>query len=407
MSLTVLMLAPGFPAEMPLFTQGLARVGARVVGVGDQPEAALPRAAREALARYLQVDSLWDEEKTVARVRGLVSRLSIDQVECLWEPGILLAAKIREALELPGMSVEQSLLFRDKELMKRKLDVAGIRTPRHARATSEHECREAAERIGYPLILKPIAGAGSADTYRLDGTEDLERALPRVRHVEQVSVEEFIEGEEFTFDTICAGGRILFHNLSWYRPRPLLARTLEWVSPQTVALRDQQAPELQEGNAMGRAVIAALGFREGFSHMEWFRTASGEAVFGEIAARPPGACSVDIMNFACDLDTFTGWAEAVCHGRISRAWQRRYNVAVVFKRAQGQGRIVKIEGLERLVARYRPHIVRIDLLPVGSPRRNWKQTLLSDGHLIVRHPDLQATLEMADRFGTDLRIHAA
>ena len=157
---------------------------------------------------------------------------------------------------------------------------------------------------------------------------------------------------------------------------------------------------------MGRAVIDALGFREGFSHMEWFRTAAGEAVFGEIGARPPGACSVDIMNYACDLDTFTGWAEAVCHGRMSVEWGRPYNAAVVFKRAEGQGRITRIEGLERLVARYRPHIVRLDLLPVGAPRRNWKQTLLSDGHVIVRHEDLQATLEMADRFGTDLRIYA-
>jgi hypothetical protein len=158
---------------------------------------------------------------------------------------------------------------------------------------------------------------------------------------------------------------------------------------------------------MGPAVLQALGFRTGFTHMEWFLTAAGEAVFGEIAARAPGAVSVDIMNYACDLDTFRGWAEAVCHGRLGQPIERRYNAAVIFKRAQGSGRIREIEGLEHLVARYRPHIVRIDLLPLGSERRNWKQTLLSDGHVILRHPDLQATLEMADRVGTDLQIRAA
>ena len=42
-----------------------------------------------------------------------------------------------------------------------------------------------------------------------------------MRHVPEVSVEEFIDGEEFTFDTICAGGEILFENVMWYRPRPL------------------------------------------------------------------------------------------------------------------------------------------------------------------------------------------
>ena len=81
-------------------------------------------------------------------------------------------------------------------------------------------------------------------------------------------------------------------------------------------------------------------------------------------------------------------------------------MAQVFKRAQGQGRIQHIEGLQRLLARYRPHVVCVELQPLGAPRRNWKQTLISDGYVIVRHPDLQATLEMADRFGTDLQLYA-
>jgi hypothetical protein len=194
--------------------------------------------------------------------------------------------------------------------------------------------------------------------------------------------------------------------VSWYRPKPLVGRTVEWISPQTVALRDPGDARLASGVALGRAVLATLGFETGFTHMEWFLTPAGEAVFGEIAARPPGARSVDVMNYACDLDLFRGWGTAVCHGRLGQEVERRYNAAVVFKRATGAGRIRSIEGLERLLARYRPHVVSVDLLPVGAPRRDWKQTLLSDGSVVVRHPDLEATLEMADRFGTDLRLHA-
>jgi hypothetical protein len=268
------------------------------------------------------------------------------------------------------------------------------------------ECREAAERIGWPLILKPIAGAGSADTYRVNDAAELEATLPRLKHVPEISVEEFIDGEEFTFDTICADGKILYHNVSWYRPRPLIARTVEWISPQTVCLRRPAVTELSDGVQMGRRVMDVLDFRDGFTHMEWFRTDQGEAVFGEIAARPPGARSVDLMNYACDFDSYAGWAEAVCHGRLIQPIERRYNSAVIFKRAKGQGRIRRIVGLEQLVARYRPHIVCIDLSPIGMPRRDWKQTLISDGYLIVRHPDLQTTLEIADHVGTDLQIEA-
>jgi hypothetical protein len=49
--------------------------------------------------------------------------------------------------------------------------------------------------------------------------------------VPEVSVEEFIDAEEYTFDTISAGGRIEYHNVCWYRPRPLAMKQLEWVSP--------------------------------------------------------------------------------------------------------------------------------------------------------------------------------
>jgi hypothetical protein len=402
----VLMLSPGFPAEMPQFTRGLARVGARVWGIGEQPLAALPLPAREGLLHYEQIESLWDESALVDLARKLHARVQFDHVECLWEPGIMLAAAVREAIGVAGMGQQQATLFRDKSAMKRALDRAGIRTPRFERATDPDECRDAARRIGYPLIVKPISGAGSADTHRIDDDTSLERVLPSMRHVKEISVEEYIDGREFTFDTICAEGQVLFRNVAWYRPKPLIGRSLEWVSPQTMTLRQFDTPELAVGLEMGRRVIEALGFRTGFTHMEWFLTADGEAVFGEIAARPPGARSVDLMNYSCDFDAFSAWAEAVCHGTLTQPIERRYNSAIIFKRAHGAGRIRRIVGLERLVARYRPYIVCIELLPVGAPRRDWKKTLISDGYLIVRHPDLQAALEMADRVGTDLQLEA-
>jgi biotin carboxylase len=404
--MNVIMIAPGFPAEMCFFTRGLARVGARVIGVGDQPRESLPPMVRESLSAHVRVESLWDEDAVVAQVRRETAHVAIDRVECLWEAAMILAAKLREALEVPGMGVEQTILFRDKEAMKQALDAAGIRTARHRRAATDDERRSAAERIGYPVILKPISGAGSADTHRVNGPEELDAALRSVRHVPELSVEEFIQGEEHTFDTIAIEGRIAYFNIAWYRPPPLIGRTVEWISPQTVTLRDVETPALAPGRALGREVLRALGFQTGFTHMEWFLTPKGEAVFGEIAARSPGARSVDLMNFSCDIDTYTGWAEAVCHGSFSQPVERRYNTAAIFKRAHGAGRIQRIEGLERLIARYRPHVVWVELLPVGTPRRNWKQTLISDGYVIVRHPDLQATLEIADRFGTDLQLYA-
>jgi len=404
--MNVLMLSPGYPVEMAYFTRGLGQVGVRVIGLGDQHESALPQDARQHLSAYVQVSGFADEDAVLARVRELARQMRIDRVECLWEPLMILAARLREMLELPGMTVAETVPFRDKEEMKRVLDGAGIRTPRHAKADSVAEVMEAIEAIGFPAIIKPIAGAGSKDTHRIADRGELQAVLPRLRHVAEVSVEEFIDGEEFTFDTVCGGGQVLHYNICAYRPRPLVSRTLLWVSPQTVALRDPDVPYLEGGRRMGFDVLKAMSFQAGFTHMEWYRKPGGEVVFGEIAARPPGARTVDIMNFACDTDLYRGWAEAVCHGGLSQPIERRYNCASIFKRAQGEGHIQRIEGLGPLLAEFGDSIVHVDLLPVGAARRDPMQVLISDGMVIVRHPDLGATLHIADRVGTDLQLYA-
>jgi biotin carboxylase len=404
--MNVLMISPGYPAEMAFFTRGLAQAGATVIGLGDQSAEALPPAARDALTHYVQVGSLASETTVTATVRDLARQVHIHQVECLWEPYMVLAARLREQLGLPGLTVAQTVPFRDKEQMKQLLDGAGLRTPWHVAAATVAEVWAAAERVGYPLIVKPIDGAGSADTYRADSAAELDAILPMVRHVPRVSVEEFIEAEEFTYDTICAGGRVLVENICQYHPRPLLTKIHEWVSPVTMALRDLDEPGLQGGRELGHAVIAALGFRDGFTHMEWYRKDDGEVVFGEIGARPPGARTVDVMNYATDADLFTAWAEAVTQGRISRPVIRHYNAASIFKRASGAGRITHYEGLDRLLASYGEHVVAIELLPVGAPRRDWRATLIADGMVIVRHPELPVAMEMAQRFAADLRLYA-
>lgn len=406
MTVSVLMLSPGFPEDLSYFTQGLAEVGARVYGIGDQPLAALRPEVRNALTDYKQVRTLWDADALIEEVESWLQGKELDRAECLWEPGMEVVAKIRERFGLPGLTPEQALNFRDKERMKSVLDAAGIRTPHHYKCFTQEQCREAVEKIGYPAIIKPIAGAGSADTYRLDSDEELDRALRVMGHVAEVSVEEFIVGEEYTYDTICAKGEILFENVSWYRPSPLVMRQNPWISPVSITMRDLTTPDIDIGVQLGRKVIKALGYESGITHMEWFRNEAGEAIFGEIGGRAPGGRLVHAMNYSTDIDLFTSWAEAVCHGKISQDTEKRFNVGVVFKRAEGQGVIQRIEGLPNLFAKYGDHIAHVDLNRVGQPRRDYRKVVEGDGWIVVRHPDLDRTIDMANHIATDLRMFA-
>ncbi|MDH3295959.1 MAG: ATP-grasp domain-containing protein, partial [Acidimicrobiia bacterium] len=328
-----------------------------------------------------------------------------DRVECLWEPGVVLAAKLRTRLGVPGISVDQAHVFRNKESMKKVLDAAGIRTPHHYDATTKDQVREAAQTIGFPVVVKPIDGAGSADTYTADNAAALEEVLAGVAHVPEVAVEEFIEGEEYTYDTVCADGQVLWESVTWYRPKPLVTRLNPWISQTAVCLRDLEP--VAAGVDLGHRVLQALGFDTGFTHMEWFMTPSGEAIFGEIGARSPGGRLPHGMNFSADVDVFRGWAEAVCYGSFSQDTTRKYNAALIFKRAVGNGSLItRIEGLEPILAEYGPYLPVIDLVRPGEPRRDWRQVVTGDGWMVARHPDLETVLRLADRLAAEVRVVA-
>ncbi len=402
----VVFIAPAYPAEMPDFTRGLATVGARVHGIGSGPASGLHPTARDALTSYLQVPNLFDEDDVLARAHQWLRGRSIDRVESLWEPTVLLAARMRERFGIPGMSVDTLRGFRDKQVMKERIAAAGLRVPAASRCHTVSEARAAAERIGYPLIIKPIDGAGSANTYRLESKAELEQVLPRLDRVPVVSVEEFVDGEEFTYDTICVRGRPVYENVAQYLPRPLVARSVHDLSPVICTVRDLEQPGLQPGLRLGRGVLEALGMGTGFTHLEWYRKADGEVVFGEVGCRVGGARLVDQMNYTSDCDLYVEWARAVCWEAFEADTTRHYNVAIVFKRAWGQGRIQRIEGLQRVLAQHERWVCRVDLLPVGAQRRDWTQTLVSDGYVIVRHPQWGEALAIAKDIADHVHLHA-
>lgn len=402
----VVFLAPHYPPEMRQYTRGLAEVGVSVYGIGDQPAAALPADVKPHLADYLHVPRIMDEDDVVQRAHAWLRGREVDRVLANWEPLTLTAAKMRERFGVPGMSYDVTRGFRDKQLMKERVAAAGLRVPRSFRAKTLAEAKRAAAEVGYPLIVKPIAGAGSADTYRVENELELDRVLAATKHVAEVSVEEFIDGEEFTFDTVSKAGVPLYHNVAQYLPKPLTARSIESINPIIITVKDLAQPRLAGGLALGPKVLRALHMGDGFTHAEWFLTKNGEAVFGEIGCRPGGAHLVDQMNYTSDIDLFREWARVVCWGHFAAPVTRKYNAAIIFFRAKGQGRITRIDGLHEFVREHGDAVCEQRLLSVGTHRRDWKQTLLSDGHLIVRHPDWDRTRALADQAAHQIRMFA-
>jgi biotin carboxylase len=271
---------------------------------------------------------------------------------------------------------------------------------------TRREAWDAAGWVGFPLIVKPVAGAGAADTHRVDEPRQLEAVLDRMSGVAEATCEEFIAGDEYTYETLCIDGRPVLESSCLYLPNALDARRNEWISPIIISVRDLGRADVRPGVELGRKVLEALGMGTGCTHMEWYRRPNGEAVFGEVACRPPGANMVDLMNYTLDVDLFREWARVACHGQYGASTERPYNAAIVFKRAKGEGRITGYSGLDQFLARYSSHVARLDLLPVGAPRRDWQQTFLSDGNIVVRHPDWDVALAMAREAAATVAVWA-
>ena len=161
MVMKVVFLSPAYPVEMQHYVRGLCEVGAQVYGIGD---GGIPETQKKYLSGYLKIDRLFDEKELVSKGTAYAASIGANRVESLWEPLTLPAAKIRSNLGISGMSPDTVIGFRDKSIMKERVAAAGLRVPYAFRCTTQTEIEAAIEKIGYPVIIKPIAGAGSADT---------------------------------------------------------------------------------------------------------------------------------------------------------------------------------------------------------------------------------------------------
>ena len=259
----VVMLSPGYPIEMSYFTRGLAAVGATVIGVGDQPPHAVPEVARHALAHYEHV-SLSDEGAVMAALHGL-AQARADR------PGGVPLGAVHASRGTDPRDVRAARDDRraDGAVPRQGGDEAPSGRRRHPHPVAR-PCDERRADLGGRRAdrLPPHREADRGGRLRRHLPRGLGRelaeVLPMLRHVPEVSVEEFVDAEEFTHDTVCANGKILFEHVLWYRPRPLQMRMHEWVSPVAISFRDLDVPHLRDGREMGRQVLAALGLRDRF-----------------------------------------------------------------------------------------------------------------------------------------------
>jgi hypothetical protein len=389
--------------------RGLKQVGAIVTGIGPTASvAALPAGLKPWLDAWEPVGNLLDAQSIADAARRAARRRGLDRIETGDENLVVPTAEARGALGLPGLSVRTALLCRDKPAMKEALRASGLPCAESTAASSLGDLAAFAERVGFPLAVKPRAGLGSIGARRVDGPDDL-LAAARALGVDQgrsVAVEEWIEGHEGFYDTVTIGGQVAHEFVAHYYPPVLQALGDRAIAPQIASTNRVDVGSYSELREVGRKVIGALGIDTSATHMEWFFGPKGLKV-SEIGARPAGERIWDLYCVGNDLDLWREWAMAVVHGRVGARPSRRFATGSVQVRPDRDGRITGYEGLHEVLAAAKPYTFQHHLPKPGTPTDPIYKGYLNNVWFRLRHPDYDGLRALMDFIGTRLRVHAA
>lgn len=307
--MNVVFLSPHFPPNLYLFCVRLRELGATVLGIADAPWDSLRPELREALTEYYRVDDLHDLDALVRAMGWFVHRHGrIDRLDSLNEYWLEAEARLRTAFDIPGLRMDAIGRVKRKSAMKRIFERAGVPVARGAIARTPRAARRFVEQVGYPIVAKPDVGVGAARTYRIEDESDLAAYLADKPPVDYM-LEQLVRGQLLSYDGLVdRAGRLVFSVSLVYGIDVLDAVR---GADMHYYIDREIAPDLDE---LGRRIVRAFNVRERPFHFEFFRRPDGSLVALEVNMRQPGGLTVDMWNWANDIDFYLAWAEVVVRG---------------------------------------------------------------------------------------------
>jgi hypothetical protein len=371
--------------------------------ITSDPESRVPERLRPRLAAHWRIDDPFDAGQIAAAAEALGRHLGpVQRLFGVLEQLQVPLGQVREQLGIAGMDAATARNFRDKAQMKSVLRAAGVPCARSRLADSADAAAAFAAEAGFPLVVKPPAGAGAKSTFRLDDPEDLRVWLsvapPSPDRLAQV--EEFLTGEEGSYDSVMIDGKIVWDSVSAYLPTPLEVLRNPWIQWRVLLPRDITGREYDGIRAAAPMALRALGLRSGFTHMEWFRRPDGSVAVSEVAARPPGAQITSMLCYVHDFDFYRAWAQLMVHDSFTPP-ERRWSSGTVFLRGQGIGRVRAVHGLDGLPPEVGSLVIESRLPEPGQPSSGGYE---GDGYVIVRHPDTAVVTDAMWRLITGVRV---
>jgi hypothetical protein len=381
--------------------------GVRTGLICHKPQTDVPEPLRARLAGHYKVDFVGDVTQLATALSAFQRGFGkIDRLLGFAEVLQVQLAQLRDRFRIPGVGEEVALRFRDKHRMKEVLRQHGLPVARQALIRSVADARAFVAEVGWPVVLKPLAGVGSQGTARVASVAELDAAMQSLRPSTErpLQAEAFVTGDERTFETVIVDGEPVWASQTHYLNRPLEILENPWMQWTVLFPREPLDEVAQRFLPTNVAALRALGLRTGIAHMEWFVHGDGVTI-SEVGARPPGARFMTMLGYSYDEDLWSRWVELEILGRWRPLPPRKYAVGCAFFRAQGPGeRITSMEGLDVAQRLAGAHVMDRKLPVLGAPRSSSYE---GDGWAVVRHPDTAVVKDTLRALISSVRVWAA
>ncbi len=348
--MNIVLLSPHFPPNYYNFAVALNRLGVNVLGIGDQPYERLRPALRDALTEYYWVEDLQDYDQVLRACAYFTFNYGkLHRLESHNEYWLETDARLRTDFNIPGMKVNDITVAKRKSQMKQVLIDAGLDVARGTLVGTLGSAKRFIAEVGYPVVVKPDIGVGAADTHKLNNDIDLERffaqrAQSPITSSSLVSdrsptsldyfMEEYISGTVGSFDGLTDHqGHVVFYTAHRY-DRGVMEIVNNSLDLIYYSLR-QIPKRLRDA---GLKAVKAFGLKERFFHIEFFHTddvagaTKDRWIVLEVNVRPPGGLTMDMFNYANDIDLYQEWANVVVLNQFMAEYTRPYHCAHISRR---------------------------------------------------------------------------
>ncbi len=188
------------------------------------------------------------------------------------------AARIASALGLPMHDLDTVTAVHDKALMRERLRAAGVDDTPSAVVRDLTEATEFAARHGFPLIAKPVQGAGSTGIARVHRAADLPAAMAKAGVRSQWS------SGEVLLERLLPGPQISVEAVSEEKEHVVVGITAKSSSPEHLVELGHVCPApLDEDTTTAvrdlvERTLTALGVTFGVTHTEIVLTPQGPRI---------------------------------------------------------------------------------------------------------------------------------